>query len=93
MFQSVILQHIFRRKTNRKSYGKFLKRGVCMLHVKDSEFENKVPVKWHLNFEVEARQPILPCTTSSYHKVQIATTSDKVSPKKKSSFHVARKGK
>ena len=45
MFQSFILQHTFRRKT----YGKFLKRGVCMLHVKDSE--NKVPGKWHLKHD------------------------------------------
>ena len=30
LFQSFILQHVFRRKTNRKSYGKFLKRDVCV---------------------------------------------------------------
>ena len=30
LFQSFILQHVFRRKTNRKSNGKFLKRDVCV---------------------------------------------------------------
>ena len=49
LFQSFILQQFFRRKTNRKSYGKFLKRDVCMLHVKRRE--NKVPGKWHLKHD------------------------------------------
>ena len=89
MFQSFILQHTFRRKTNRKSDGKFLKRGVCMLHVKDSE--NKVPGKWHLKHDNRYFHAQL------LHITDITRCRSPPRPtrfrQKKSSFYVARKGK
>ena len=80
MLQSFILQHTFRRKTNRKSFGKCLKRGVCACCMWSTvKIKSQVNGTWSTTTDTSMHNFFISLTSRG---ALIATTSDKVSPKK-----------